>query len=353
MTNLLQKMTDAFRRLVNLYHPSTLKENGWVWGAGLLTVTYLVIVLVLGFLWNTEPAPFDVRQAAAEITRESNADFVVGSVTTATMIRIGETLLYKRGGYLSNDIAPPGVLMDNLPNWEFGALVMLRDSSAALRNHWSRSQSQSLEDEDLAIAEPLFNFDNSSWILPSTEGEYKDAIAALERYLARLSDTSVQNAQFFARADNLKQYLDIVSKRLGSLSQRLSASVGQVRVNTDLANDPQAQQSTQAAKIVIVKTPWLELDDVFYEARGSAWALVHLLRAVEMDFQKILEKKNATVSLRQIIRELESSQESTLSPVVLNGSGFGFLSNYSLTMANYISRANAAIIDLRNLLEQG
>jgi len=353
MTDLLQKITDAFRRLVRLYHPSTLRENGWVWGAGLLTVTYLVVVLILGFLWNTEPAPFDVRQAAAEITRESNADFVVGTVTTATMIRIGETLLYKRGGYLSNDVAPPGLLMDNLPNWEFGALVMLRDSSGALRNHWSRSQSQSLEDEDLAIAEPLFNFDNSSWILPSTEGEYKDAIAALERYLARLSGTSVQNAQFFARADNLKQYLDIVSRRLGSLSQRLSASVRQVRVNTDLANDPQAQQSARTATIVIVKTPWLELDDVFYEARGSAWALVHLLRAVEMDFQKILEKKNATVSLRQIIRELESSQESTLSPVVLNGSGFGVLSNYSLTMANYISRANAAIIDLRNLLEQG
>ncbi len=353
MTNLLQKTTDAFHRLINLYRPSTLRKNGWVWGAGLLTVTYLVIVLVLGFLWNTEPASFDVRQATAEITHKSNANFVVGSVTTATMIRIGETLLYKRGGYLSNDIAPPGVLMDNLPNWEFGALVMLRDSSGALRNHWSRSQSQSLEDEDLAIVEPLFNFDNSSWILPSTEGEYTDAIAGLERYLARLSDTSVQNAQFFARADNLKQYLDIVSKRLGSLSQRLSASVGQVRVNTDLANDPQAQQSTQTEKIVIVNTPWLELDDVFYEARGSAWALVHLLQAVEMDFQKILEKKNAIVSLRQIIRELESSQESTLSPMVLNGSGFGFLSNYSLTMANYISRANAAIIDLRNLLEQG
>jgi len=353
MTDLMQKIIVAFRRLTGLYHPSTLKENGWVWAAGLMTTTYIVIVLVLGFLWNTEPAPFDVQQAATEITRAPNGGLVVGAVTTATMIRIAETLLYKRGGYLSNDIAPPGVFMDNQPNWEFGALVMLRDSSGALRNHWSRSQSQSLEDEDLAIAEPLFNFDNSSWILPSTEGEYKDAIAALERYLSRLSDTSVQNAQFFARADNLKQYLDIVSKRLGSLSQRLSASVGQVRVNTDLANDPQAQQSTQTAKVVIVKTPWLELDDVFYEARGATWALVHLLSAVEADFQSILEKKNAIISLRQIIRELESSQESTLSPVVLNGSGFGLLSNYSLTMANYISRANAAIIDLRNLLEQG
>jgi len=102
-----------------------------------------------------------------------------------------------------------------------------------------------------------------------------------------------------------------------------------------------------------VKTPWLALDDVFYEARGATWALVHLLSAVETDFRSVLEKKNAVISLRQIIRELESSQESTLSPMILNGSGFGLFSNYSLTMANYISRANAAIIDLRNLLEQG
>ena len=60
-------------------------------------------------------------------------------------------------------------------------------------------------------------------------------------YLQRLSDTEQPQAQFFARADNLRQYLEIVEKRLGSLSQRLSASVGQVRVNTDLAGDTDAQ----------------------------------------------------------------------------------------------------------------
>jgi hypothetical protein len=38
---------------------------------------------------------------------------------------------------------------------------------------------------------------------------------------------------------------------------------------------------------------------------------------------------------------------------VLNGSPFGFFANHSLVMANYISRANAAIIDLRQLLERG
>ena len=103
----------------------------------------------------------------------------------------------------------------------------------------------------------------------------------------------------------------------------------------------------------MVKTPWTQIDDVFYEARGTSWALVHLLKAVEVDFHDILEKKNALVGLRHIIRELEGTQTPLWSPVVLNGSGFGVFANHSLVMASYISRANAAIIDLRELLSQG
>ena len=124
-------------------------------------------------------------------------------------------------------------------------------------------------------------------------------------------------------------------------------------MNTDLAGDTAAKQATETAKELEVKTPWTKIDDVFYQARGSAWALVHFLRAVEVDFADVLEKKNATVSLQQIIRELEGTQETLFSPVILNGSGFGMLANHSLVMANYISRANAAIIDLRELLKSG
>ena len=102
-----------------------------------------------------------------------------------------------------------------------------------------------------------------------------------------------------------------------------------------------------------MQTPWLEIDDRFYEARGAAWALVHMLKAAEVDFRAVLEDKNALVSLRQIVRELEATQETVWSPMILNGSGFGMLANHSLVMASYISRANAAVIDLRNLLEQG
>ena len=129
--------------------------------------------------------------------------------------------------------------------------------------------------------------------------------------------------------------------------------MGHIRINTDLEGDVNATQSTAKPSQVIVKTPWLEIDDVFYEARGSAWALLHFLKAMEIDLQEVLEKKNARISLKQIIRELEASQDNIWSPMILNGTGFGFLTNHSLIMASYISRANAAVIDLRNLLEQG
>ena len=92
---------------------------------------------------------------------------------------------------------------------------------------------------------------------------------------------------------------------------------------------------------------------MFYEARGSTFAILHLLEAVDTDFADVLEKKNARVSLRQIIRELEPTQDTLYSPMILNGGGFGVLANHSLVMASHISRANAAMSDLRQLLEQG
>ena len=321
-----------------------------------LVLLYVAAILALMFYWDQEPELFDVQTVARQMSIAAgagNPDLVTGDVTTATLIRVLQTLLDKRGGYLSNDIAPPGVLMDNIPRWEFGVITQARDMVGALRNDFSRSQSQSTEDDDLVIADPQLSYDTESWMLPSSESEYRTGIEALQRYLTRLSDADESNAQFFARADNLAAWLAIVEKRLGSLSQRLSASVGQLRINTDLQGDAAATQSTAKPDMVLVQTPWTEIDDVFYESRGAAWALVHFLRAVEQDFAPVLEKKNALVSLRQIIRELEATQGEVWSPVILNGSDFGLMSNHSLVMASYISRANAAVIDLRNLLSQG
>lgn len=314
---------------------------------------YLAIVLLLGWWWDYEPDLFDARTSAQEHAQAGNRELVTGYITTATLIRLAETLLDKRGGYLSNDLFPPGVWMDNVPNWEFGVLTQIRDAARAFRIDFSRSQSQSVEDKDLKEAEGKFFFDNASWALPPSESEYRDGVRYLEAYLERLADPADPNAQFYARADNLQHWLQGVGTRLGSLSQRLSASVGKRQLNIDLAGDSAAAMATEAPAEQENKTPWLEIDDVFYEARGQSWALIQLLRAMEQDFGDVLDKKNARVSLQQIIRELEPTQDTLWSPLVLNGDGLGLLANHSLVMASYISRANAAIIDLRSLLTQG
>lgn len=318
---------------------------------GAVLAIYLLIVLVLGVYWSAEPEPFSIHDTMTE--KLAGAQPVVGAATAASLIRAAETLLDKPGGFLSNDITPPGVLLDNIPNWEFGVLVQMRDLARAFRENFSRSQSQSAEDVDLVIVEPQFNFTNDSWLFPASEDEYRKAIVAMESYMRRIADSDEEDAQFYARADNLARWLVNVESRLGSLSQRLSASVGQSQFNTDTAGEPAAQQSTSVPGQRMVRTPYLQIDDVFYEARGATWALMHFLQAVEVDFEAVLRDKNALVSVRQIIRELEASQRTVFSPVILNGGGFGLFANHSLVMANYVSRANAAIIDLRELLNQG
>ena len=127
----------------------------------------LVCILAMMWWWDKEVPMYDsVAQSQAEAAALGE-QVVVGTLTTDALVQVVDHLLHKRGGYLSNDVLPPGALMDNVPNWEFGALVQSRDLARALRNGFSRSLTQSIEDEDLAEAEPLLSSPNDRWLLPS------------------------------------------------------------------------------------------------------------------------------------------------------------------------------------------
>jgi len=318
---------------------------------GSVLLIVLAVILLLGLLsgWFVSREP-SVMWVEWEVDGKPAP---IGYATAHTAEHIGRKLLEKPGGFTSNDKLPPFVLLDNMPNWEYGALIQLRDLVKSMRNDYSRSQSQSVENKHLASADPAFNSDHTWWLLPSCESKYEEGIAHIEDFKNDLSNAQQVDSQFYARADNLREWLSVVEKRLGSLSQRLSASVGQTRVNTDLQGDSAAENSTPRPADVEVKTPWLKIDDELYEARGSAWALLHFMRAAEKDFQQVLDDKNARVSIRQIIRELEAAIQPLNSPVVLNGNGFGLFANHSLVTASYLSRANSAVINLRELLDQG
>jgi hypothetical protein len=305
----------------------------------------LLLMCVIAFWASREPDLFWVDRSA---DRDAA---VVGYSTADTLIRVASTLLDKNGGYLTNDKLPPFVLLDNIPSWELGVINQVRDLSRVMRDDYTRSQSQSKEDPDVAEGSPYFYFDNDSWIFPTTESQYRDGIAAFSRYRQRLLDGDPETV-FYARADNLREWLAQVEKRLGSLTRRLGNSVASNRINDDLAGDAAAEAAGAQPDTVNVRTSWFQTDNIFFEARGTAWALVHFFRAAEFDFEAVIADKNAEASVRQIIRELEASLTPLRSPMVLNGGGYGLFANHSLVMANYLARANAAVINLRELMDQ-
>lgn len=335
------------------------KSRGILWFFGSTVGVVIVILLLLGTWWSFEPDMFNVQEES--ITRmeaTGTHEVPIGYVYTNTLAHMAEVLMEKPGGYISNDVAPPGLFLDNISNWEYGALVMLRDGATALRNHFARDQSQSIEDKDLSLAEPYFYYEPNSWALPSTESEYSKGIKYLHNYMQRLQnpDPKQRRAQFYSRADNLWTYLEVVIKRLGGLSTRLTASTDRFAGAAGILYDPSGQlapANMEEKTKGVGKTPWLLVDDIFYEARGSSWALLHILRAIKIDFGDIILDKRAMNTLDNMIHALENALTPILSPMILSGDGFGMFANYSLSMANYIARANAAALDLRDLMNKG
>ena len=61
--------------------------------------------LALGWWWSYEPPPFEPVAVAAASAPQADAKPVPGYTTAVTVAVLAETLLNKRGGYLSNDIA--------------------------------------------------------------------------------------------------------------------------------------------------------------------------------------------------------------------------------------------------------
>lgn len=345
--SITDKSLGGAKKIAGLYHPNTIKSHGWAWRIGLIIGTLAVINCGVMWWWSREPGEIDVSQATTEYLPTGTTP-AVGSAMVGTSIKILDTLLHKSGGFIKNDRTPPGIFMDNMPNWEYGVVTLMRNVTQTLRNDFSRSQSQSSQAKMLSDADNNMRIDSSNWLFPAPEKKYEQARQDLITYAKELTDKDPNNAQFYARADNLNAFLGLVSKDLGDMTQRLSASVGDVIINDPNGNSAKAEPARR-----VTKESWWKIDDNFYNARGYCWALLAELRAIRSDFKSTLERKGALASVDQIINELEKTQKTIWSPMIMNGRGFGFTANHSLVMASYISRANAAIIDLQDLLRNG
>ena len=307
----------------------------------------LLIQLFLCWRWSREPSLYLGSSALGEVQGTT------GYVTVSSLIGTIDWLIEKPGGYLSNDIYLPSRWLDNMPNFEFGVLVQSRDLARVLRDNYSRSQLQPIDQPALTVAEPALNYANDRWVIPSTQSEFRKAQNALIEYRSQLVSLENNEVPFYASTDNLRAWLAVVERRLGDLSQSLSASVGQTWINTGLSGESDAEAPVPRESLRLDKTPWTQLDDVFFQAMGTAWALLQFMAAAQVDFDGPLTDRNAALNLQQVIRELEGALDPIRSPIILNGCGYGFFANHSLVLASYISRAHSAVIDLRELLAQG
>ena len=113
---------------------SILKRRKWPRITAIILGVLIVVYSILGIYWSRMPDVFWVNRNI------NDSRVVVGYATTDTLIRVAETMLDKPGGYLSNDRFPPGLWLDNTPNWEFGALVQVRDLSRSMRESYSRKR---------------------------------------------------------------------------------------------------------------------------------------------------------------------------------------------------------------------
>ncbi|MDF2446142.1 MAG: hypothetical protein K0S46_1378 [Moraxellaceae bacterium] len=298
----------------------------------LFVLAFLIVQLGLGWYWGRELPTFAV--GAPDVV-----DLRPGGVLAASLAQVGERLTGKPGGYLRNDLMPPGVLLDNVPAWEKGALVQARD----LVHVMYQGTGQPSADADLAEAEAGFAVADDSWAMPSAEAEIRRGSLALERYGRRLGQGGTGVTAFDER--HLLQWLAVTNERLERMSARLNAALPAYSAAPAV---PALDGVTQ-----MPETSWWAIDDVFYEARGSAWTLLHLLKAAEIEFRPLLARRHAELSLRAAIHELEATQQPVWSPLVLNGSGFGLFGNHSLVMANYLNRVQADLEDVLVLLRAG
>lgn len=321
---------DGWHNRLNLRWEDFLERSGARALLSPVLVSFFLLILVallLGAYWSREPRQFAVASPSEGAGRP-------GRVVLLVQERILAELTDKPGGYLDNDLLPPGSLVDNLPAWERGVLAQSRDLVAILRGDPATSVPGT---EDLAEAAEALAVYPGAWSLPSAEGEFGRARSALRRQADRLGGRD--GAALVMREAHLASWLGIAERRLGGLTARLNAA----RL---IAGSPAVASSTDAAG-----TSWALVDDVFYEARGSSWALLHLLKAIEVDFGGLLARRRADLGLRAAIHELEATQQPLLSPVVLNGAGFGPFANHSLVLANYLNRARADLAEVRALLQ--
>ena len=228
----------------------------------------------------------------------------------------------------------PSAALDNMPNFQTGIVYALSRFAIELSDQIGRTRGSSQVDPDLDDAAGLLKFRGDKWVfdpsvslLPgvTSEQQYRQAIAALNRYNQRLADGQ---AVFERRADNLQEALNRFANDLGSASALID----------DKVEDPSLFDRTA--------------DDVFYATKGRLYAYSLILRDLGTDFEQVINERQVAPAWAEMIGSLQAA--AALDPlVVVNGSADGIIfPNHLAGLGFYLLRARTQMREISSILQR-
>ena len=212
-------------------------------------------------------------------------------------------------GWRPNDIIQ---FTDNVNEMQLGVLEATRRASVVLSDKISRTGSTASLNPHLEQAMNSFMIKADSYWFPAPEQEYREAIKRLRKYQEQLHRGE---ATFYTRTDNLIPLLRAFEELMGSCDENLVKS----------HEEDGSTVSTFAA------------DNYFYYAKGVAIAVSSILEAVEIDFERVLEARNAKGVLHHAVEAAHHAAHMKPWLFVTEASLNGIFANHRANMATHIS----------------
>lgn len=230
----------------------------------------------------------------------------------------------------------PGHLLDNMPNFQQGAMYALSRFALEMSDQLGRTRGSSEVDKDLDKAAGLLKYPGDIWIFDfstslaptaSSEAQYRAARRSLLAYNERLAAGA---ATYERRADNLQAALTRFTADLGSSSaivDRRLERAGGLGIDTGA-------------------------DDVFYAAKGRLYGYHLLLREIGRDFDEVIQGRDLGAAWAAMLASIRQAAE--LDPLVVrNGAPDGTLSpSHLASLGFYLLRARTQLREIVDILQK-
>ncbi len=212
-------------------------------------------------------------------------------------------------GWRPNDIICGKLkFTDNVNNFQLGVLEVVRITSKAAVENFTRFEDADGYNDDLKTAYKLFMTDPNALWLPTAEVKYQDALDRLENFIKCLSKGE---CRFYANSESILHLLESYQYLLLTCNNNL------IKVT-----EPDG-----------TKVSFIKADNYYYFTKGVIYGLIVMFESLQKDMTAQLEMIDSDKIIQKIIKQL--SVADAHDPWVVLNSGLDSL------MANH--RANLSI----------